>query len=217
MPKSAWSCPPWTSEGQVPEWAAPLFVTVCTEQKLSSVVCDVHTRQWRNVNIRLVCMYRDHPSSSAHGKGHPTGPGARDYEVVPMFQPRRYHQSCVMHPCSNLHTMCASCIQLYSGQLRVTWFLICRVVPFTVNNFWKHYNSFISLWSYLNFWYVNYWRLIYDWYFILFFKILTISGQKRQICERTFNFFCRFLCGPNEFGSFCVGFFSGKTSSFKKS
>ena len=26
-----------------------------------------------------------------------------------------------------------------------------------------------------------------------------------------FEFFCRFLRGPNEFGSFCVGFSSGKT------
>ena len=46
---------------------------------------------------------------------------------------------------------------------------------------------------------------IYDCYFIIFFKLLTISGQKRQICERILNFL-PILCGLNEFASFCVGF-----------
>ena len=80
---------------------------------------------------------------------------------------------------------------------------IYRVVPFIVNIFWKHYNFFVSLWKYLNFWYVTYWRLIYDCYFINFFKILTLSGQKIQICKRTLIFLpistrpqwiCKFLC-----------------------
>ena len=62
--------------------------------------------------------------------------------------------------------------------------------------FWKHYKSFISLWNYLNFWYVNYWHLIYERYFVIFFKILTISGQKRQICERTLNLFANFCAAP---------------------
>ena len=55
---------------------------------------------------------------------------------------------------------------------------------------------------------------------LLFYKLfqkMTISGQKRQICELTLNFFCQFLRGPNEFASFCIWFSSGKTSSFKKS
>ena len=53
-------------------------------------------------------------------------------------------------------------------------------------------------------------------FLVFFFKILTISGQKRQIWEHT-EFFCQFLHGPNEFASFCVGFSSGKASSFLKS
>ena len=62
--------------------------------------------------------------------------------------------------------------------------------------FWKHYNSFISLWNYLNFLYVTYWHPIYECYFIIFFKILTISGQERQICERTLKFFANFCAAP---------------------
>ena len=62
--------------------------------------------------------------------------------------------------------------------------------------FWKHYNSFVSLWNFLNFWYVTYWRLIYNCYFIILFEILTISGQKRQICERTLKLFANFYATP---------------------
>ena len=98
----------------------------------------------------------------------------------------------------------------------VLWQGIYRVISFIANIFWKHYNSFISLWNYLNFWYVTYWHLIYDSYFINFFKMLTISGQKSQICERTLKFLL-ISTRPQWICKFCAWFSSGKTSSFKKS
>ena len=50
---------------------------------------------------------------------------------------------------------------------------------------------------------------------LYFFKNLTTSDQKRQICERTL-IFCQFLRGPNEFASFCLGFSSGKLQVLEK-
>ena len=50
----------------------------------------------------------------------------------------------------------------------------------------------------------------------MFGMLFTISCQKIQICERTLKFSWLFLCGPNEFATFCVGFSSRKKSSLKK-
>ena len=72
-----------------------------------------------------VCIYRGCPSWNAHGKGHPTGPGGGAYQKSGSNVPTRgYHWPRVTHADSYLHTVCAFCSQFYSGQLRVTCFLI---------------------------------------------------------------------------------------------
>ena len=93
-------------------------------------------------------------------------------------------------------------VRKYTGLFHSLWTIL-----------WNHSNSFISWWNYLNFWYVTYlWMLCYN-----LFQNFDYFWSKKTNLWTHFDIFCRFLRGPNEFGSFCVGFFSGKTSSFKKS
>ena len=83
--------------------------------------------------------------------------------------------------------------------------------------FFESYNSFIwlyLLWNCLNFgMLLN--NVLSITVFILCFKVLTISCQKIQICERTLIIFWQFIRGPSEFASFCVGFSSGKIHVLK--
>ena len=79
------------------------------------------------INLYLyVCMYRGRPLWNCPWNwAIQLGQGEGPIELVgPIFQPRGYHWSRVMHAGSSLHTEYAFCGQLYFGQLRVTRFLM---------------------------------------------------------------------------------------------
>ena len=71
-----------------------------------------------------------------------------------------------------------------------------RVVPFIVSIFLKTLSLLHFLMELSEFLVCYFWRLIYECYFMIFFKILTISGQKRQICEHTLKFLANFCAAP---------------------
>ena len=85
--------------------------------------CDPIVLESRAMYVFMyVCML---PFMECPWIGRPTGPGGGAHQKMgPMSQPHGYHRSRVTHISTYLHTECAFCSQLYSGQLRVTCFLI---------------------------------------------------------------------------------------------